>query len=156
MLDFSDLNLCELLALGRRALELCVRRFDELSEAIDSTDRPLRDLLRKMALDAELQAESVEQRENQLPEEFRLPARSDEAQQLIRIYLKSLTKPLGERPLHRDAAFFFAESLEEEAFRLFRVLAGHARESHATKVFSDVADRERVNFQYLRDVVLQG
>jgi rubrerythrin len=156
MLDFGDLSCSELLALGRHAMELCARRFEALAGAADSTDLPLRDLLRKMALDAECQAAAVEERENQLTEESRLPSKPEEAQRLIRSYLTSLSKSLGEEPLQRDAALFFAESLEEEAFRLFRVLAGHARESHSTKVFSDVADRERVNFQYLRDVVLQG
>ncbi|HLY74659.1 MAG TPA: hypothetical protein VKU80_11130 [Planctomycetota bacterium] len=156
MMDFGDLSSCELLALGRHALELCSRRFQALAAATDSSDRPLRDLLHKMALDAEVQAATVEDRENQIPDESRLPSKLGEVQRLIRMHLTSISKSLGEGLLHRDAAMFFAESLEEEAFRLFRVLAGHARESYSANIFYRLADREKVNFEYLREVVLQG
>lgn len=156
MIDFSELRPCELLALGRRAVELCGRRFEEIARAADPVDRPLQDLLRKMTLETSLQADTVEKQENQMPDDSRLPSRPEEALQLIRSYLTSLTKSLGEGPLHRDVALFFVESLEEEAARLFRVLAGHARESRTSEVFSELAERERSNFHYLREVVLQG
>lgn len=156
MKDFSDLNSGELLALGRHALELCGRRFHQLARFSDPSDEPLRRLLGRMALDAELQAALVEQQEHLLPEESRLASKAEEALGLIRGYLTSLSKPLGEGSVHRDIALFFAESLEEEASRLFRALAGQAREARLTEVFSDVADRERGNFHYLREVVLQG
>ena len=155
MKDFGDLGTCDLLALGRRALELGARRFDEIARASDPEDRPLRDLLRKMALDAELQAAAVEQQENLIPEESGLSCTPGDGQRLIESYLTSLTKRLGEGPLYRDIALFLAESLEEETSRLCRVLAGHAREWRVSQVFSEVADREQGNFLFLREVVLQ-
>lgn len=156
MLDFSDLAPCELLALGRRALELCARRFDEIAKAADPGDRPLRELLGRMALETEVQASSVEQHENQIPEESRLASRPGEALGLIRSHLTSLSKSFGEGPLHRDIALFLAESLEEEASRLYRVLAGHMRESQAVRLFAGLSERERGNLHFLREVVLQG
>jgi rubrerythrin len=156
MIDFSDLSSCELLALGRRAVELCARRFKELAAASDPADRPVRELLLRMALDGELHAASVERKGNLLPEDSRLPSKPEEDLGMIRTYLTSLSKTLGEGPLHRDVALFLAESLEEEASRLFRVLAGHAREAQAMTVFSDLAEREQGNFHYLREVVLLG
>jgi hypothetical protein len=155
MKDFGELNTCELLALGRRALELGARRFDEIARASDPDDRPLHDLLRKMSLDSEIQAASMEQHENLLPEDSGLSSKPEDGRRLIETYLTSLTKRLGEGPLHRDVALFLAESLEEETSRLCRVLSGHAREWRVSSLFSDLADRELGNFRYLRDVVLQ-
>ena len=156
MLDFNDLAQCELLVLGRRALELCARRFGEIADAADPTDQPLLELLRKMAVEAAVESSSVEQQENRLPEESRLPSRPEDGVRLIRSHLTSLSKRFGEGPLHRDNALFLAESLEEEASRLYRVLAGHARESGPRNLFSQLSERERGNLHFLREVVLQG
>lgn len=156
MLDFNELAQGELLVLGRRALELCARRFDEIAGAADPTDQPLQELLRKMATDAAVEAASVEQQENQVLDESRLPSRPEEGARLIRTHLTSLSKSFGEGPLHRDNALFLAESLEEEASRLYRVLAGHARESGPRNLFSALSERERGNLHFLREVVLQG
>ncbi|HVE43030.1 MAG TPA: hypothetical protein VNM14_24355 [Planctomycetota bacterium] len=156
MMDFSDLDTAELLTVGRRAFELGARRIDQIAEMADPTDQPLRDVLRKMSLDAQIQAAAVEQLENLLPEEPALATRPEDGLRLIQSYLSSLTKSLGEGPVHRDIALFLAESLEEETSRLCRVLAGHAREGRARNVLAELADREQKNFRYLRDVVLQG
>lgn len=156
MLDFGDLGQGELLVLGRRASELCARRFEQLGQAADPSDEPLRKLLNKMACDAMSQAADVEGCENQRPEDSRLPSCPDAALRLIRSYLTSLSKSLGEGPLHRDTALFFAESLEEEASRLYRTLSGHSRESWAVQMFSTMADHEKGNFHYLREMVLEG
>jgi hypothetical protein len=156
MLDFGELETCELLTVGRRALEMGARRFDEIARAADPSDGPLRDVLRKMSLDAELQAAAVEEHENVMPEEARLSCKPEDGLRLIRGYLISLRKGFGEGPLNRDVALFLAESLQEEMLRLCRVLAGHAREWGVGRVFSDLAEREQVNSRYLREVVLQG
>ncbi len=156
MKDFSDLDTAELLAVGRRAFELGAQRIDQIADMADPGDRPLGEVLRQMSMDAQLQAASVEQLENLLPEESSIAAKPEEGLRLIRTYLTSLTKSLGEGPVHRDIALFLAESLEEETSRLCRVLAGHAREGRARNVFAALALREQGNFRYLRDVVLQG
>jgi rubrerythrin len=155
MRDFSDLDTAELLTLGRRALELGARRIEEIADMADPGDQSLLELLRKMSLDAQIQAAAVEQLENLLPEDPAISAKPEEGLRLIRSYLTSLAKSLGEGPVHRDIALFLAESLEEETSRLCRVLASHAREGRARNVFADLADREQGNFRYLRDVVLQ-
>ncbi len=156
MLDFKDLASGEILALGRRAVELCVDRFGEIAEGADPADQPLQELLGRMSLEADIRATSLEDLENRLPEESRLPSRSEDALRLIRSYLTSLSKGFGEGPLNRDAALFFAESLEEEASRLYGVLATHARESGIRRCFQEMSERERTNLHYLREVVLEG
>jgi len=155
MRDFGDLRTCELLALGRRALEMGARQFEKLASAVSPDDQPLRDLLRKMALDSDLRAAQVEQQENLHPEESLLSTVPEEAQTLIHGYLTSLSKHLGEGYLTRDAALFFSESLEEETSRLFRVLAERAREWPVNRLFSELAAGEQKNVHYLRDIVLQ-
>ncbi len=144
------------LALGRRASELCAGRFEQLCHASDPADIPLQELLRKMCFDAMSQASFVEPYENQVVDEGRLSSRPQDGFPLIRGYLSSLSKSLGEGPLHRDAALFYAETLEEEASRLFRVLAGHSRESRAIELFTEMAEHQKGNFQFLREVVLEG
>jgi rubrerythrin len=156
MIDLDKLAPCELLALGRRALELCARRLDGIAEAADPEDRPLRALLQRMSLDQEIQAASVEDLENGQIEESRLPSKSDEAASLLRSHLTSLSKGFGEGPLNRDMALFYAESVEEEASRLFRVLASHARESASSRLFAGLSDHERDNLHHLREVVFQA
>jgi rubrerythrin len=156
MRDFADLKTCELLALGRRALEMGAGRLTQLAQAVSPDDQPLRALLREMALDSELRAHEVEQHENVIPEESELAAAPEQALSLIQGYLTSIPKRLGEGPLSRDAALFFAESLEEETSRLCRVLAEHAREWPVIRLFSELAVREQKNLHYLREVVLQN
>jgi rubrerythrin len=155
MRDFAELKTCELLALGRRALEMGARRFEQLASAVSPDDQHLKDLLRKMALDSDLRAAEVEQQENVHPDDCQLPTAPEEALKLIQGYLTSLPKHLGEGYLTRDAALFFAESLEEETSRLFRVLAEHAREWPVNRLFSELAAGEQSNVHYLRDIVLQ-
>jgi hypothetical protein len=156
MLDLDQLRSCELLALGRRSLELCARRLDAIAEAAETDDRPLRGLLRRMALDKEMRAADVERVENEQPEESRLPSRAEEAVSFIRGYLTSVGKRFGEGPLNRDVALFLAESLEEEASRLFRVLAGHSREGRTARFFLEQSECERGKLHELRDVVLEA
>ncbi len=156
MLDLSELSQGALLALGRQALEACIRRFDEIAQAVDPTDRPLQDLLRKMASDTESQAARAGWLQREGAEESPLPAPPPDAGRLLQSNLPSLSKSLGEGPLHRDVALFFAESLEEEIARLHRVLAGLSQESAASRFLSDLSQRERSHLHYLRQVVLQG
>ena len=156
MKDFCDLDTTELLAVGRRALELEARRLDQIAAAADATDQPLRELLHKMALESELRAAEVEREENVRPDDSRLASTPEQGFRLIQGYLTSLTKSFGEGPLPRDAALFFAESLEEETSRLCRVLAEHAREWPVNRLFVELSERERKNVRYLREVVLAG
>lgn len=156
MLEFCDLKTSELLSMARQAVHSCTKRLEEIGRACDPSDQPLKDLLRKLAADQGDHAELLEHFESLYAEESSLPARSDGARALIQGYLTSLTRRMGEGPLLRDAALFYAESLDEEASRLFRALAGHARESRVVSMFSDLADWERENVSYLREIVLQG
>jgi rubrerythrin len=156
MLDFCDLKTGEMVTMGRQAVSSCARRLDEIARASDPADQPLLDLLRKMALEQDIHAAELEQLENLYDEDSPLPSRSESARQLILGILTSLSKRMGEGPLLRDAALFYAESLEEEASRFFRTLAGHARESRVVERFFELATWEHDNVSFLRDVVLQG
>jgi hypothetical protein len=156
MMSLDGLAPSELLALGRRALELCARRLEAILEAADPDDLPLRNLLRRLSLDQEIQAASVEDLENGQIEESRLSAKGDDASAFLRSQLTSLSKGFGEGALRRDMALFYAESVEEEACRLFRLLASFARESASSRLFAGVANHERDNLHHLREVVFQA
>jgi len=156
MLDLSDLKTAELLTLARQAIRSCAQRLEEISRASDPGDQPLRNLLASMRLEQDNRAEQMEGFEKSFADEPQPLSRSGETRLLIHGYLPSLTKRLGEGPLHRDEALFCAESLEEEASRLFRALAGHARESRVASVFSELSTWERDNVSYLREVLLLG
>jgi len=155
-LELGTLHLGELLALSRRSMEVGARRYGEIAETSDPTDAPLQELLGKMALRAGIQARSVEEFENQLPEESRLGSQSGEAMTLIRSYLTSLSKRHGEGPMDRDIALFMAESLEEELARFHRALAEHARESRPRRLLAEMSERELDTLHYLREVILEG
>jgi len=155
-MDFVDLGTCDLLALGRRALEMGARRLTQIARGSAPDDQPLRALLEKMALESELRADEIEQYENRLPEDSRLAAKADHAVKLIEEYLSSLRKRFGEGPLTRDTALFFAESLEEETSRFCKVLAAHAREWPVNRLFIDLAEREQKDMHFLREVVFES
>jgi hypothetical protein len=156
MMTLDRLATPDLLALGRRALELCARRLEGIAEASEPDDLPLRQLLRRMALDQEIQAASVENLENGEIEETRLATKAEDAYGLLADHLTSLSKKFGEAPLNRDIALFYAESVEEEASRLFRLLATQARESSSSRLFAELSDHERDNLHQLREVVFQA
>lgn len=156
MQDMDRMTTPELLALGRRALELCARRLDGIADASEPGDLPLRNLLRRMSMDQAIQAASVEDAENVQVEESRLPSKSDAASAFLNRQLTSLSKGFGEGPLNRDIALFYAESLEEEASRLFRLLAATAPDRASSRLFTDLSDHERDNLHLLREVVFQA
>lgn len=156
MLDLNRLHAGELLALGRRSLELLACRLRTIADASDPDDRPLQDLLQAIALEKEIEAADVESRENETAEESRLSSWVRDAERWIAAHLTSLFRPLGEGPMHRDIALFLAESLEEEEGRLFRVLSEHARETRTARLFLALSERERGAVRHLREVILQG
>jgi len=152
MLDLEQLSTQDLSTLGRYAAEECERRFRGIAAASDPADAALQELLRDMAEEARLQGE----------EDRRLPFGSgrrmspDGVREFLRASLPSLAKSFGEGTLHRDIAMFYAESLEEEATRFYRMLAEHSHEAGTRSRFVDLSDRERGKLRFLREVVLQG
>jgi hypothetical protein len=153
MLDLEKLSAGELATLSGQAGEECGRRFRLIAQAADPSDLALQSLLSAMAAETELQV---------LREEESLPFGSGQRRtpngirEFIRTSIPSLTKRFGEGTLHRDNALFYAESLEEEASRFYRMLAEHAREAEARSLFTDLSDRELGKLRYLREVVLQS
>jgi rubrerythrin len=152
MLDLENLSAEELTLIGREAAEECGSRFREIAEASDPCDTALRELLGSMATEVLAQVQS----EHGDPFGASCRRTAEGVREFIRASLPTLTKRFGEGVLHRDIALFYAESLEEEASRFYRMLAAHARESRARKVFEELSDRERVKLRFLREVVLQG
>jgi hypothetical protein len=159
MLELKELSTHELSHLCREAGEVRVRRFTQIAEAADPTDRPLQELLAQMAQMpkvAELPARAVpDGEERQSPESLPFRKRG-ELMELLRSYLTSLSKGFGEGRLHRDIALFLAESLEEEAARLYRALAEHAPERRTRALLLDLSECERGNLRFLREVVLES
>jgi len=154
MKDFGDLETGDLLALGRRALELEARRLREIAAGADPVDRPLRELLHHMALESERCAAQVKREEVVRADDARPAHSPEQGLRLITGYVQSLAKSFGEGPLLRDAALFLAESLEEEISRLCRALAEHAKDWKVNRLFVELAERERNNVHFLREVVL--
>lgn len=156
MLDLERLSLEELETLGRRAGEECGLRFFQIARAADPADVALQELLGKMAQDAFLQGQFDSEAGLRQPFGSGTRTSPDGARDFIRESIPSLAKGFGEGLLHRDIALFYAESLEEEASRFYRMLSEHAHETKVRTVFSDLCDRERGKLRFLREVVLQG
>lgn len=156
MLDLYDATTEDLAAIGRQAGEACEQRLGQIAAASDPDDRALQDLLTRMAEEIHLQARAI----GHSPVRFVFQSGSgfspEEVRRLIESSFTSLTKGFGEGRLHRDNALFFAESLEEEATRFYRMLAAHAREARTRTFFSDLSEREHERLRFLREVVLQG
>jgi len=156
MLDLERLSTHDLATLGRHAAEACERRFRGIAEASDPSDAALQDLLRAMADEARLQVEPPAEQDLRQPFGAGRRVSPDGVREFIRASLPSLMKSFGEGTLHRDIAMFYAESLEEEATRFYRMLAEHAHEAGIRSRFADLSDRERGKLRFLREVVLQG
>jgi hypothetical protein len=156
MLDLEELTAEELATISRQAGEECGIRFRKIAEASDPTDSALQELLREMANEARLQVQVLPEDEDRRPFGAARRMAPDGVREFVRASLPSLTKGFGEGTLHRDIALFYAESLEEEASRFYRVLAEHAREAKTRSLFTDLSDRERGKLRFLREVVLQS
>lgn len=153
MLELGKLSARELAILSRRAEEECSRRFRQIAEAADPSDLALQTLLRDMAVEAELQTPLEEMGPSF---GFGLRMTPTGIRELVQASIPTLTKGFGEGTFHRDNALFYAESLEEEASRFYRMLAEHAREAESRNLFTDLSDRERGKLRFLREVVLQS
>jgi hypothetical protein len=150
MLDLEKLSPKELTAVTRQASQECALRLRRIAEASDPSDSALQGLLGKMAKEAQLQAQSLQE------EDFSPRLSADRVREFIRASIPALGKRFGEGALHRDNALFYAESLEEEASRFYRLLAEHAREAKTRTFYTDLSDRERGKLRFLREVVLQS
>ena len=156
MVELERLSTRELTQIGRQAAEECERRFRRIAEASDPSDSALQDLLREMAAEARLQVQAPEEEEHDRPFGSGRRTSPEGVREFLRASLPSLTKGFGEGALHRDIALFYAESLEEEASRFYRLLAEHAHETRTRSLLADLSDRERGKLRFLRDVVLEG
>lgn len=152
MLDLEKLSAEELRMVGRKAAEECGSRFRQIAEASDPCDAALQELLGSMARD--LGHRFLEMGRDPFGSSSRRSA--DGVRAFIRGSFPSLTKKFGEGTLHRDIALFYAESLEEEASRFYRMLAAHARESRTRALLQELSERDRGNLRFLREVVLEG
>lgn len=156
MVEAADLTARELSMLAREAGEECYARFARIALASDPDDHALQELLARMAREAYLQVQAFEKFELPPAPAGRGTVSFEDLRKFIRKALPSLDKGFGEGILHRDIALFYAESLEEEASRFYRMLAGHARESRSRELFTDLSERERGKLRFLREVVLQS
>jgi hypothetical protein len=156
MLELEKLSAQELATVSRQAGEECGRRFRQIAGASDASDTALQELLGEMEKEAHLQLQALPEVEGRLPFGASRRIAPDGVREFIRASLPSLTKGFGEGTLHRDIALFYAESLEEEASRFYRMLAEHAHEAKTRCLFTDLSDRERGKLRFLREVVLQG
>jgi rubrerythrin len=151
MLVLKELSSADLARVCRQAGQECSFRYGQISRAADPSDRALQDLLMRMARETQLQADAIE---GEAAAGSSLS--SVQIRETLRTELPSLTKGFGEGVLHRDIALFYAESLEEEASRFYRTLAGHAREWQVREHCFDLSERERGKLRFLREVVLQS
>ena len=156
MLDLDKLSTRELAMIRHQTAEECEFRLRRIAAASDPADQALQDLLRSMAKETWLQIQAHWEGDGRGPFGSSSRLSPDGVREFIHASLPSLTRRFGEGMLHRDNALFYAESLEEEASRFYRLLAEHAREADVRSVFADLSDRERGKLRFLRDVVLQG
>ncbi len=149
MLDLEKLSPEQLTAVTRQAGEECAVRLRQIAEASDPLDSALQALLSEMAEEASLQVQAI-------PDGSSRRMIADGVREFIRTSIPSLGKRFGEGTLHRDNALFYAESLEEELSRFYRMLAEHARAAEARTLYTDLSNRERGKLRFLREVVLQS
>jgi hypothetical protein len=156
MLELDKLSTQDLAMISHQTAEECEFRLRRIAAASDPADQALQELLRSMAKETWVQIQSHWEGDARRPFGSSSRLSSDGIREFICASLPSLTRRFGEGTLHRDNALFYAESLEEEAARFYRLLAEHAREAELRSLFTDLSDRERHKMRFLRDVVLQG
>lgn len=163
MIDFKVLSRRDILSLCGRTQELCIRQFERIAERSDASDLALRALLEDLIARSRSQALAIEEYvagSPDLPQDSSQPSSSrsggHQGEELLREYLTSPSRSLGEGPLLRDFAMFFAESLEEEAARFYRTLAEHAPDWESRQFLLDLSQDEGSALRHLREVVLQG
>ncbi|HXX95280.1 MAG TPA: hypothetical protein VEN81_16780 [Planctomycetota bacterium] len=152
----EELSLKQLLELAHRAEEMCLRRLGEIHAASDPTDEALQDLLADLSSEVINHANSVWEYRARVECADSGPLPPEDAERLILWRLPSIARSLGEGVLDRDLALFFAESMEEEATRFYRALSQHAPDGESLGFFLNMAERDRVSLDHLRQVVLQG
>lgn len=155
-MNLEDLSLKELLWLCHRAEILCLRRLEQIHEGSDPADLPLHELLRELAAEQSNHARAVDEYERRMPRPEIWLLDPAQGERLLLWRLPSLSRGFGEGLLDRDLALFFAESLEEEAARLYRALSEHAPDWESRNFFINMAERDRCSLDHLRQVVLQG
>jgi hypothetical protein len=156
MLDLEKLSAQDLAMISRQAAEECEFRLRRIAAASDPEDLALQELLKSMARDAWLQIRTLSDGDGGSAFGSSTRRAPDGGREFVRAALPSLTKSFGEGTLHRDNALFYAESLEEEICRFYRLLAEHAHEADVRSRLAGLSDRERGKMRYLREVVLQG
>jgi rubrerythrin len=154
MIDLETLSPEDLALVCRKAGEECGNRYYEIARAADPSDQSLRSLLETLADQTRRDASEISALEQEASQAGPARLDPDRVLRLIRSTLSSLSKKFGEGKLHRDNALFFAESLEEELSRFFRMMAEHARETKFRSLCHRLSERERSKLQFLREVVL--
>lgn len=156
MLELKELSTPELSMIVRQVGEECVRRYADIAVATDPSDLALHDLLVTLAAEAYRQACVLQSAQGDGAFGSGCRLNPEGVRELIDHSFSSLSKGFGEGTLHRDNALFYAESLEEEASRFYRMLAEHARESKTRSACSELSEIERDKLRFLREVVLQS
>lgn len=152
----EDLSLKQLLELAHRAEEMCLRRLGEIHAGSDPTDLPLQELLADLSSEVINHANAFWEYRARVESPDSGPLPPEDAERLILWRLPSIARGFGEGLLDRDLALFFAESLEEEASRFYKALSQHAPDGESRGFFMNMAERDRVSLDHLRQVVLQG
>lgn len=136
-------------ALARRAAEECLSRLELIAENVSPADRALRRLLGELIAKARARREAA----RNLPVPLSEPLGAPE-QAFLRTHIPSLGSTFGEGYLSRDAAFYFAERLKEEASRFYRALAEAAPEEPLRHLLEHAALEEWGHLERLRTVLL--
>ncbi len=156
MPDFSDLALPDMLSLCRLAQHLSLRFLERISRSSESRDSALQKVLADIGAQVREQARTLEDHESVPSAAGASRLERAQGENLLRGYLSSLFRRLGEGTLHRDIAMFFAESLKEESFGFYRALAEHAPDWGTRNVLVGLSEQEGSALRQLREVVLQG
>lgn len=155
-MTLEELSLGGLLAICRRAEEMCLRRLERIRQWSDPEDGPLHDLLQDLVAEERNHLGAIEEYEARVRGNGDSPVDPAQAERLLGGRLPSLSKRFGEGFLDRDLALFFAESLEEETSRFYRAVKEHAHDGESRSFFLNMAERDRCSLDHLRSVVLNG
>lgn len=148
-MNLHDLTFDERLALGARAEHACASRLRRIAEWVDPSDGPLRRLIRNLAEEWQPWLDTLTVHDFRVRRE---PVADARVALVVEKALHPLRVGLGERPMDRDAALFFAEQVEATAQELYRRCSGLPEDQAG--LFRQAADRRKARLERLKSVLL--
>jgi len=151
-MTLEQLSSKDLIALCRRAATASVRRLHALGRRVDPSDAPLIALFEKLIRDGVEHLSEIHRFEDQV---HAPPVKGErDLDQIISGFFPSLTRAPGEAFIDRETGPYFAECIEQDAARFYRVLAERAPDEESRAFFRHSGDERESRVRFVRNVLL--